>query len=165
MRPSPVGGCPRPSSRIGRATFKPTSAVGEADYQHYARRLGIELVYARRARTKGKIERLFRFIQQDFVLEHLEATSVAAVNAAFAQWIEAYNFGHASRALRALRPSRHPRGTGAPARKTKGTVMILCDSFFRKRDSSPLRQTLSPDDRSTDCRLGEAEFGSHDGDG
>jgi len=79
--------------------FKATHPVGEADYQYYARRLGIARVYAQRARTKGKIERLFRFIQRDFVLEHLEATSVAAVNAAFAQWLEAYNFGHASRAL------------------------------------------------------------------
>jgi hypothetical protein len=40
--------------------------------------------------------------------------------------------------------------------------MILCNSFFRKRDSSPLRQTLSAEDRPADCRLGEAEFGSHD---
>jgi transposase len=52
--------------------FKPTSPTGEADYQYYARR----------ARTKGKIERLFRFLQRDFVLEHIERTSVAAVNTA-----------------------------------------------------------------------------------
>ena len=79
--------------------FKPTGPTGEADYQYYARRLGIRPAYARRARTKGKIERLFRFIQRDFVLEHIERTSVAAVATAFAQWVEAYNFGHASRAL------------------------------------------------------------------
>lgn len=79
--------------------FKPTRPPGEADYQYYARRLGIHAMYARRARTKGKIERLFRFIQHDFVLEHIEQASVAAVNSAFAQWVEAYNFGHASRAL------------------------------------------------------------------
>ena len=78
--------------------FKSTTPIGEADYQYYARRLGIDLVYARRARTKGKIERLFRFIQHDFVLEHLDVTSVAALNAAFAQWVEVYNFSHASRA-------------------------------------------------------------------
>lgn len=87
--------------------FKSTSPIGEADYPYDGRRLGIELVYARRARTKGKIERLFQFIQRDFVLEHLEATSVAAVNAAFAQWIEAYNFGHASRALDGEAPAAH----------------------------------------------------------
>lgn len=87
--------------------FKPTSAIGEADYQYYARRLGIARVYAQRARTKGKIERLFRVLQQDFVLEHLEATSVAALNAAFAQWVEAYNFGHASRALDGEAPAAH----------------------------------------------------------
>lgn len=87
--------------------FKPTSPQGEADYQYYARRLGIQLVYARRARTKGKIERLFRFIQQDFVLEHIERTSVAAVNTALAQWVEAYNFGHASRALDGEAPAAY----------------------------------------------------------
>ncbi len=79
--------------------FKPTGPTGEADYQYYARRLGIRPAYARHARTKGKIERLFRFIQRDFVLEHIERTSVAAVSTAFGQWIEDYNFGHASRAL------------------------------------------------------------------
>lgn len=87
--------------------FKPTGPSGEADYQYYARRLGIELVYARRARTKGKIERLFRFIQRDFVLEALEAPSVAAVTTAFAPWVEAYNFGHASRALDGEAPAAH----------------------------------------------------------
>ena len=87
--------------------FKPTGPSGEADYQYYARRLGIEAVYARRARTKGKIERLFQFLQRDFVLEHPEATAVAAVNAAFAQWIEGYNFGHASRALDGEAPAAH----------------------------------------------------------
>jgi transposase len=79
--------------------FKPTGPTGEADYQYYARRLGIQPVYARRARTKGKIERLFQFIQRDFVLEYLESTAVGAVNTTFAEWMEAYNFGHESRAL------------------------------------------------------------------
>ncbi len=87
--------------------FKSTSPLGEADYQYYARRLGIELVYAGRARTKGKIERLFRFIPRAFVLEDLEATSVAAVTAAFAQWIETYTFGHASQALDGEAPAAH----------------------------------------------------------
>jgi len=38
---------------------------GEANYQWYAHILGIELKYAGKARTKGKIEALFRFIQRD----------------------------------------------------------------------------------------------------
>lgn len=87
--------------------FKPTGPTGEADYQYYARRLGIQAVYARHARTKGKIERLFQFIQRDFVLEHLEGTSVAAVSAAFARWVEDYNFGHESRALDGEAPAAH----------------------------------------------------------
>jgi hypothetical protein len=43
--------------------------------------------------------------------------------------------------------------------------MILCNSFFRKRDSSPLRQTLSAEDRPADRRLGEAELGGQGGAG
>lgn len=52
----------------------------------------------------------------DHVLEHLEATSLAAVNAAFAQWIEAYNLGRASRALngRLRRLAMFPRPAGPP---------------------------------------------------
>ncbi len=87
--------------------FKPTGPTGEADYQDSARRLGIRPAYARRARTKGKIERLFQFLQRDFVLEQLDAPSVGAVNAAFGQWSEAYNFGHASRALDGEAPAAH----------------------------------------------------------
>lgn len=40
-------------------------------------------------------------------MEHIERTSVAAVNSAFAQWVEAYNFGHASRALDGEAPAAH----------------------------------------------------------
>lgn len=53
---------------------------GEADYQYYARLLGIELKYANKARTKGKIERFWRFVQQDFVRENLEVDSVEELN-------------------------------------------------------------------------------------
>jgi len=35
---------------------------GQADYQYYAQLLGIELIYAHKARTKGKIERFWRFV-------------------------------------------------------------------------------------------------------
>lgn len=74
--------------------FRATHRHGEADYQYYAKRLGIEVIYAHRAQTKGKIERLFRFIQRDFVMEHLDPTSLEAINEAFGRWMEEYNFRH-----------------------------------------------------------------------
>jgi len=79
--------------------FRAHHRHGEADYQYYAKRLGIEPVYANRAQTKGKIERLFRFIQRDFVLEHLDLTSLEAINEAFAKWVKAYNFQHEHKGL------------------------------------------------------------------
>jgi len=46
------------------------------------RRLGIDLIYARKPRTKGKIENQFRFVQRDFVLENLHHTSLDDLNGA-----------------------------------------------------------------------------------
>jgi hypothetical protein len=40
------------------------------------RRLGIELIYGKRPRTKGTIENQFRFVQRDFVLENLGTIAV-----------------------------------------------------------------------------------------
>jgi len=79
--------------------FKAHHRHGEADYQWYAKKLGIEVIYANRAQTKGKIERLFRFIQRDFVMENLHLTSFEAINEAFQKWVENYNFNHSNRAL------------------------------------------------------------------
>jgi putative transposase len=74
--------------------FKSTKRGGEANYQWYAFKLGIELLYAQKAQTKGKIEGLFRFVQRDFVLENVHLTSIKAVNEAFWRWLENYNFSH-----------------------------------------------------------------------
>jgi transposase InsO family protein len=79
--------------------FKAHHRYGEADYQWYAKKLGIELIYANRAQTKGKIERLFRFIQRDFVMENPHLTSLEAINEGFQKWVEIYNFYHSNKAL------------------------------------------------------------------
>lgn len=79
--------------------FKASHRYGEADYQWYAKKLGVEPIYANRAQTKGKIERLFRFVQRDFVMENLHLTSLEAINEAFQRWIEDYNFNHSNKAL------------------------------------------------------------------
>jgi len=59
-----------------------------------AHNLGIELIFSKKARTKGKIEALFRFIQRDFVLENVKLTSIKEVNEGFSEWLNNYNFSH-----------------------------------------------------------------------
>lgn len=72
---------------------------GQADYQHYANLLGIGLIYANRAQTKGKIERFWRFVQQDFVRENLDVESVEELNDWFFAWQKWYNTKHHSSGL------------------------------------------------------------------
>jgi transposase InsO family protein len=74
--------------------FRPSSREGEANYQWYASKLGITLLYGRKAQTKGKIEGLFRFVQRDFVRENVQLTTIQGVNEAFLRWLEDYNFNH-----------------------------------------------------------------------
>jgi len=79
--------------------FKAWHPHGQANYEWYAQKLGIELIYASKPRTKGKIEALFRFIQRDFVLEHLDLTSIEEINLAFERWLQDYNFNHSHRGI------------------------------------------------------------------
>lgn len=71
--------------------YKANSKIGEADYQYYAGKLGIELIWARRAQTKGKIEKFWRFVQSDFVPEVLNAESKQEVNEEWKIWLHWYN--------------------------------------------------------------------------
>ena len=43
--------------------YKARTRFGTADYEWYAHALGIELIWAHRAQTKGKIERFWGFVQ------------------------------------------------------------------------------------------------------
>lgn len=87
-------GLPRAILSDRGVQFKARQEKGEANYQWYSQNLGIEVKYAMKARTKGKIEGLFRFIQRDFVLENIKLTSIKRVNEAFKGWLEKYNFAH-----------------------------------------------------------------------
>jgi integrase-like protein len=71
--------------------YTQTGEYAQSAYQFYARALGIELIFAKRARTKGKIERFFRFIQQDFVREHMQVKSFEELNRAFFKWQISFN--------------------------------------------------------------------------
>ncbi len=100
---------------------------GEADYQYYARLLGIELKYANKARTKGKIERFWRFVQQDFVGENLEVDSVEALNRRFFAWQGWFNYRFRSNGLERKRStSRVGRGYGvAQAKATRSSSLFF----------------------------------------
>jgi len=85
--------------------FRASHPRGEADYQHYAKALGIDVIYARKPRTKGKIEALWRFVQRDFVMEHLESSSIEKLNQDFSRWLEDYNFNHSHKGIRRQYPA------------------------------------------------------------
>jgi transposase len=55
-------GLPRAILSDRESQFRSTNPKGETDYQYYAKNLGINLIYAQKARTKGKIEALWRFV-------------------------------------------------------------------------------------------------------
>lgn len=77
--------------------FKARTRFGQADYQWYAEQLGIKLIWAKRAQTKGKIERFWRFVQDDFVREVWKAKTIEEVNGAFKIWLARYNYVFKSR--------------------------------------------------------------------
>lgn len=77
--------------------YKARTRFGTADYQWYAHALGIELTWAKRAETKGKIERFWRFAQTDFVPEVWKAKTPEEVNGAFHLWLAKYNYTFKSR--------------------------------------------------------------------
>lgn len=77
--------------------YKARTRFGEADYQWYAKALGIELIWAKKAQTKGKIERFWGFVQDDFVPGVINAKTVEDVNGAFKIWLARYNYVFKSR--------------------------------------------------------------------
>jgi putative transposase len=79
--------------------YRSTNPKGRAAYQDYAEALGIKLIFAHQAQTKGKIERLWRFIQQDFVRENLDVRSFEELNRRFFAWQIRFNEEFKSKGL------------------------------------------------------------------
>jgi len=77
--------------------YKARVRFGQADYQWYARQLGIKLIWAYKAQTKGKIERFWKFVQSDFVPEVLNAKTQEEVNGKWKIWLANYNYKFKSR--------------------------------------------------------------------
>ena len=72
--------------------YKARTRLGNADYEWYAKQFGIELIWAKKAETKGKIERLWRFVQSDFVRSVWEARAIEEVNGKWRLWLAVYNY-------------------------------------------------------------------------
>jgi transposase InsO family protein len=77
--------------------YKANTGFGKADYQLYAQRLGIRLIWANKACTKGKIERFWRFVQDDFMNEVWQVTSLRELNQKFQHWLYWYNYQYRSK--------------------------------------------------------------------
>lgn len=89
--------------------FKSVNRIGLSDYQDYLKGLNIQIIYGRHARTKGKLERRFHFVQRDFVLENLQCSSIEQLNKAFKAWIYKFNYNFKSRAISKHTPSHYYR--------------------------------------------------------
>lgn len=77
--------------------YKARTRFGEADYEWYAKAIGVGLVYAKSAQCKGKIERFWGFVQDDFVPRVIKAKTIDEVNGAFRLWLAFYNYKFKSR--------------------------------------------------------------------
>jgi len=71
--------------------YAQSGEYAQSTYQYYAKELGIELIFAHRAQTKGKIERFWRFVQRDFVRENLKVKSFHELNEKFFAWQIKFN--------------------------------------------------------------------------
>jgi len=68
-----------------------TGEYAQSTYQFYAKSLGINLIFAHRARTKGKVEKFWRFVQQDFARENLDVKTFEELNKRFFKWQIKFN--------------------------------------------------------------------------
>ena len=88
--------------------YTQTGEYAQSTYQHYAKELGIELIFAHRSRTKGKIERFWRFVQRDFVRENLKVRSFKELNYKFFAWQIKFNeeFKHSGIGMEGRTPAQ-----------------------------------------------------------
>lgn len=77
--------------------YKARTRFGTADYEWYAKQVGIKLIWANSAQCKGKIERFWKFVQTDFVPEIINARTSDEVNGAWKLWLARYNYVFKSR--------------------------------------------------------------------
>jgi transposase len=89
-------GVPRRMLQDEGSQYKARVRFGETDYEYYAKELEVELIWAKSAQCKGKIERFWRFVQDDFVREVLNAKTIEEVNGVWRVWLAKYNYSFKS---------------------------------------------------------------------
>lgn len=85
-------GIPKAMLQDQGSQYKARQRFGTADYDWYAKQLGITLIWAKKAQCKGKIERFWKFVQRDFAPSILNATSIEEVNGKWRVWLAWYNY-------------------------------------------------------------------------
>lgn len=85
-------GIPKKMLQDRGSQYKARTRFGNADYEWYAKQIGVELLWADRAQTKGKVERFWKFVQKDFVPGVLNAKTIDEVNGAWRIWLAWYNY-------------------------------------------------------------------------
>lgn len=121
------------------ARYTQTGEYAQSTYQFYARTLGIELIFAHKAQTKGKIERFFRFIQRDFVRENMQVESFDELNKEFFKWQIKYNetFKHSGIGMNGRTPADvyQPSERRKPTRELQELLTITIRRYVY-RDST-----------------------------
>ena len=119
-------GLPKAMLQDEGSQYKARTRFGAADYQWYASLLKIELIWARRAQTKGKIERFWRFVQDDFVREVWSVTAINEINYRFRAWLKSYNYSFKSRYFGGVTHAAryHPSGRRVPRRELQTMLTI-----------------------------------------
>lgn len=107
--------------------YKARIRFGNADYEWYAKQLGIELVWARKAETKGKIERFWRFVQSDFVRSVWEARTIEEVNGKFRLWLAVYNYKFKSNYFDGKTRAARYRKSGKRIRRVELETLLLIE--------------------------------------
>lgn len=90
-------GLPKKMLQDEGSQYKARTRFGQADYQWYAQAIGIELIWAKSAQCKGKIERFWRFVQDDFVREVWNEKNRDRFDASWRLWLARYNYVFKSR--------------------------------------------------------------------
>jgi transposase InsO family protein len=85
--------------------FKRNLGPGLTQYERVLSRLGVEAIFASKghAKTKGKKERFYRFVQEDFLQEH-EFKSLEDVNRKWLEWVRWYRTQHEHSSLNGATP-------------------------------------------------------------
>lgn len=117
--------------------YKARTRFGTADYQWYANALGIELIWAHKAQTKGKIERFWGFVQDDFVPSVINAKTIEDVNGTWSVWLARYNYTFKSRYFsNVTRASRYKPSQRRLSRIELQTLLVIEERRKVTREST-----------------------------